>query len=50
MAVAANENFRLASVDIREAYLLSRTLDRDVVMLPPPDIRKPGIIWKLKKP
>ena len=50
MAVAANINFKLASVDIRAAFLESRTLDRDVSMLPPPDIRKPGIIWRLKKP
>ena len=45
MAVAANEDFKLASVDIRVAFLQSRTF-----MLPPPDIRKPGVIWKLKKP
>ena len=35
MAVAANSNFKLASVDIRAAFLQSRTLDRDVFMLPP---------------
>ena len=50
MAVAANDNFKLASVDIRAAFLQSRTLDRDVFMLPPPDIRKQGVIWRLKKP
>ena len=50
MAVAANSNFKLASVDIRNAFLQSRTLDRDVFMLPPPDIRKQGIICRLKKP
>ena len=50
MAVAANKNFKLASVDIRAAFLQSRTLDRDVFMLSPPDIRKPEIIWRLKKP
>ena len=38
MANAANENFKLASVDIRAAFLQSRSLDRDVFMLPPPDI------------
>ena len=43
-------NIKLASVDIRAAFLQSRTLDRDVFMLPPPNIRKPGIIWRLKKP
>ena len=50
MAIAANSDFKLASVDIRAAFLQSRTLDRDVFMLPPPDIKKPGMIWKLKKP
>ena len=50
MAVAANSNFKLASVNIRAAFLQSRTLDRDVFMKPPPDIRKEGVIWRLKKP
>ena len=50
MAVAANSNFKLASVNIRASFLQSRTLDRDVFMKPPPDIRKEGVIWKLKKP
>ena len=49
-AVAANSNFKLASVDIRAVFLQSRTLDRDVFIKPPPDIRKEGLIWKLKKP
>jgi len=50
MAIAENSEFKLALVDIRAAFLQSRTLDRDVFMLTPPDIKKPGIIWKLKKP
>ena len=50
MAIAANNSFKLASVDIKAAFLQSRTLDRDVFMKPPPDIRKEGIIWRLKKP
>ena len=50
MAIAANSDFKLASVDIRAAFLQSRTLDRDVFMLPPTDIQKPGIVLKLKKP
>ena len=48
MAVSANEGFNLALVDIRAAFLQSRTLDRDVYMLPPLDIREPRLIWKLK--
>ena len=35
MAVAANENFNLALVNIRAAFLQSRTLDRHIFMLPP---------------
>ena len=50
MAVAANSNFKLASVNIRATFLQSRTLDRDVFVEPPPDIKKQGVIWKLKKP
>ena len=38
MAVAANSNFKLASVDIRATFLQSRTLDRDVFVEPPPDV------------
>merc|ERR1712055_1227723 len=50
MAVAANEGFKLASVDIRAAFLQAKTLDREVFVQPPKDIRKEGVIWKLKKP
>ena len=50
MAVAANEEFHLASVDIRAAFLQSCVLDCDVFVLPPENIRKPGKVWKLKKP
>ena len=35
MAIAANSDFKLASVDIRAAFLQSRTLDREIFMLPP---------------
>ena len=49
MAVAANKNFKFASVDIRAAFLKSRSLNRDVFRLPPLDIKKPGIIWRFKK-
>ena len=44
MAITANFGFKLASVDIRAV------LDRDILVEPPTDIKKPGLIWKLKKP
>ena len=50
MAVAANEGFQLASVDIRAAFLQAKTLDRDVFVKPPEDVKKNNVIWKLRKP
>ena len=50
MAISANFGFKLASVDIRAAFLQSRVLDKDVHVEPPPDVKKPGIVWILKKP
>ena len=42
MALAANEGFRLRSVDICAAFLQAKVLDRDVFVTPPADIRKQG--------
>ena len=44
MALSANFHFKLASVDIRAAFLQSKVLDRDVFVEPPSDIKKQGII------
>ena len=49
-SVAANEDFELRKIDIRAAFLQARPLDREVFMRPPKDIRKEGMIWKLKIP
>ena len=49
-AVAANLRFKLASVDIRVAFLQSKVLDRDVFVEPPSDVKKQGWIWRLKNP
>ena len=50
MAIAANNEFKLVSMDIRAAFLQAKTLDIEVYMKPPEDIRKQGKIWKLLKP
>ena len=50
MAVAANSRFKLASVDIRAAFLQSKVLDRDVFIEHSCDVKKQGWIWRLKKP
>ena len=47
LAIAANNGFKLASVDIRAAFLRSIKLDRFFFVKPVPDILKEGIIWSL---
>ena len=49
MAVAVNNSFKLASVDIRAAFLQSKVLDRELFIEPPSDVKKQGCIWKLRK-
>ena len=49
-AIIANEGFDLMSIDIREAFLQAKGLDREVYLEPPKDVEKEGIIWRLKKP
>ena len=50
VALAANQNFRVVSMDIRAAFLQAKKLDREVFVRPPDDIKKEGKIWKLLKP
>jgi len=47
-AVAANENSKMWSIDIRAAFLQAKKLDIDVYLKTPKYIRKEGYIWKLK--
>jgi hypothetical protein len=49
MAVAANQGWTARSIDISAAFLQGREIERDVYIRPPPEYRKPGIVWKLKK-
>merc|ERR1712148_99189 len=49
-SLAANEGFKLRSVDIRAAFLQAKTLEREIFLLPPRDVKNEGLLWKLKKP
>jgi hypothetical protein len=49
LSVAANDEFELESVDIRDAFLQSKDINRDVFVEPPKDLKKEGKLWKLKK-
>ena len=50
MALSANFNFKIVSMDIRAAFLQAKTLDREVFVRPPTDQEEEGVIWKLLKP
>merc|ERR1712101_80300 len=50
MALSANYNFKIVSVNIRAAFLQAKTLDREVYVKPPKDQEKEGVIWILLKP
>ena len=45
-AVAANQDFKLRSMDIRAAILQARELYSDMFLMLPKDIRKEGYVWK----
>ena len=48
--MAANQSFNLRSIDIRAAFLQAKNLEREIFLKPPPDVKKEGILWRLKKP
>ena len=41
-SVAAIEGFKLRSIDIQAALLLTRELEREIYMMPPKDVKKEG--------
>ena len=49
LAITANEGWIIETIDIKAAFLQSRTINRIVYILPPPEARQDGILWKLKK-
>ena len=49
-SIAANEEWPIESSDIRSAFLQSEKLDREVFVEPPPERKKPGIIWRTMEP
>ena len=42
IVIAANNSFRMVSLDIRAAFLQTKALDKDVFIKPPKNIKKPG--------
>ena len=49
LTIAANEDFEVKSLDVTSAFLQGYPLKRDVFIHPPPERKRDGYIWKLKK-
>ena len=49
LAVAAANNWKIRSADVKNAYLQGEQLDREVFMEPPAERKKPNTIWRLNK-
>ena len=49
LAIAANEDWNIETIDIKAAFLQGRPIDRDVFVLPPEEARREGFIWRLRK-
>lgn len=50
LTIVAMNEWDAGSLDVKAAFLQSHELQRIVHMIPPKDIQKPNIIWKIKKP
>ncbi|PIK34738.1 hypothetical protein BSL78_28434 [Apostichopus japonicus] len=48
MAIAASQDWKCESIDIKAAFLQGRKIDRDVYLVPPSEVRE-GVIWKIEK-
>jgi hypothetical protein len=49
LAIAANENFRIISADVKSAFLQGKTLNRKVFVSPPPEAGNEGYLWLFEK-
>ena len=50
LTITAMFKWQVKSLDIKAAFLQSEQIDREIFLRPPRDIKKQGIIWRLKKP
>ena len=48
LTVCVNQGFKLKSLDVTLAFLQGEKLERDVFVIPPPEVRKAGMVWKLQ--
>ena len=51
LALASSMGWKIHSLDFTSAFIQGQDIDRDVILIPPPEIRKqnPGVVWKVVK-
>ena len=51
LAIAATKGWKICSLDFTSAFIQGQDIDREVYLLPPPEIRKdnPDLIWRVLK-
>ena len=51
LSVASSRNWKISSLDFTSAFIQGQDIDRELFLLPPPEIRKdcPDLVWKVKK-
>ena len=51
LALASSMGWKIHSLDFTSAFIQGQDIDRDVILIPPPEYRKqhPGIVWKVIK-
>ena len=50
LMLTASHGWKLEALDIAAAFLQADAMMRDVLVRPPSDIRKSGVLWQLNKP
>ena len=49
LAIVANKNWSIKSIDIKAAFLQGRPIERDIYVVPPVEAKLTGKLWRLRK-
>ena len=48
-AIAANETWKISTIDVTSAFLQGEPIDRDIFVVPPKEANMPGKLWLMQK-
>jgi len=49
LAIAANRQWSVKTIDIKAAFLQGRAIERDIYLMPPDEAKLQGKLWRLRK-